>query len=128
MDARSFVPLWSPPAERYPGSLPRKCDVLVIGGGIAGVSLLWHLAQRRIGAVLVERDRVASGASGRNAGFLLSGVASSYAEAIESYGRERARELWELTNENHDRMVEAALGQEVGHRRLGCAILPGSEE
>ena len=122
------APFWMPPAERYPGSLPEKTDVLVIGGGIAGVSLLWHLARRRIDAVLVERHHLAWGASGRNAGFLLAGVASSYAEAVRTYGREKAREVWAITNENHDRMLEAARGQDVGHRRLGSAILPASDE
>jgi len=101
--------------------------VLIIGGGIAGTSLLWHLAQHRIDAVLVERHHIAWGASGRNAGFLLAGVASSYAEAIKKYGREKAREVWEITNENHDRMIEAARGQDVGHRRLGSAVLPASD-
>src|SRR5256714_3718457 len=118
------TPFWTPPPERYPGRLPEKADVLVIGGGIAGTSLLWHLLRRRIDTVLVERHRLAWGASGRNAGFLLAGVASSYAEAVRTYGRSRAREIWEVTNENHDRMIEAARGQEVGHRRLGTAILP----
>jgi len=101
--------------------------VLVIGGGIAGTSLLWHLVRRRISAVLVERHHLAWGASGRNAGFLLAGVASSYAEAVRTYGRSVAREVWEVTNENHDRMIEAARGQDVGHRRLGSAILPVDE-
>ncbi len=122
------APFWTPPPEKYPGSLPDKADVVVIGGGIAGVSLLHWLASRRISAVLVERSHLASGASGRNAGFLLAGVASSYAEAVRTYGRSKAREVWELTNENHDRMIEAVRGQEVGHRRMGTAILPGSEE
>ncbi|HET7420159.1 MAG TPA: FAD-dependent oxidoreductase [Candidatus Dormibacteraeota bacterium] len=122
------APFWTPPPEKYPGVLPAKADVLVIGGGIAGVGLLWHLARRRVDAVLVERHHLAWGASGRNAGFLLAGVASSYVEAVRTYGRERAREVWELTNENHDRMLEAARGQEVGHRRLGSAILPASDE
>ena len=122
------APFWSPPPEKYPGELPEKADVLIVGGGIAGVSLLHHLRNRRIDAVLVERDHLASGASGRNAGFLLAGVATSYAEAAGTYGRDRAREVWELTNENHDRMVEAAAGQDVGHRRLGSAILAASEE
>jgi len=118
------TPFWTPPPEKYPGRLPEKADVVVIGGGIAGVSLLWHLSARRIDAVLVERHHIAWGASGRNAGFLLAGVASSYAEAVRTYGRSRAREIWDITNENHDRMIEAARGQDVGHRRLGTAILP----
>ena len=118
------TPFWTPPPEKYPGRLPEKADVVVIGGGIAGTSLLWHLSARRIDAVLVERHHIAWGASGRNAGFLLAGVASSYAEAVHTYGRSRAREIWEVTNENHDRMIEAARGQDVGHRRLGTAILP----
>jgi glycine/D-amino acid oxidase-like deaminating enzyme len=102
--------------------------VLVIGGGIAGTSLLWHLHSRRIDAVLVERHHIAWGASGRNAGFLLAGVASSYAEAVGRYGREKARQVWAITSENHDRMIEAARGQNVGHRRLGGAILPSGDE
>jgi gamma-glutamylputrescine oxidase len=121
-------PFWPRPPEQYPGSLPAKADVLVIGGGIAGTSLMWHLARRRIDAVQVERHHLAWGASGRNAGFLLAGVASSYAEAVRTYGREKAHEVWEVTNENHDRMVEAVRGQDVGHRRRGTAILPGDDE
>src|SRR5438445_10360478 len=113
------TPFWAPPPEKYPGPLPEKADVLVIGGGVAGTSLLCHLARRRSDAVLVERHHIAWGASGRNAGFLRAGVASSYAEAVQTYGREKAREVWEITGENHDRMVEAARGQEVGHRLLG---------
>jgi gamma-glutamylputrescine oxidase len=122
------TPYWQRSPEKYPGWLPDKADVVIVGGGITGVSLLHHLARRRIDAVLVERAHIASGASGRNAGFLLAGVAASYAEAVRSYGRDRAREIWALTSENHDLMIEAARGQAVGYRRLGSVTLASGEE
>ena len=121
-------PYWPEPSERYPGTLPDRADVLVIGGGIAGTSLVYQLEKRRIGAILVERGHLASGASGRNAGFLLAGVADCYAEAVRIFGREKAREVWHITDENHDRMLEAIERDDVGHRRLGSATLASGEE
>ena len=122
------TPYWQRPPERYPGRLPERADVLVIGGGITGVSLLHHLGKRGIDAVLVERHHIASGASGRNAGFLLAGVADSYAEAVRIFGRSRARDIWNMTVENHIEEIEAISGQEVGHRRNGSAILASGEQ
>src|SRR6202171_5710557 len=86
------TPFGAPPAERYPGIMPDRTDVLVIGGGIAGVSLVHHLARRRISTVLVERKHLAAGASGRNAGFLLAGVADCYGEAVGMFVRPLTRE------------------------------------
>ena len=101
------IPFWKPPSVRYTGSLPAAADVLVIGGGITGVSLLHHLGRRGVPAVLVERSHLAAGASGRNAGFLLAGVADNYAHAVLTFGREQARSIWALTLENHERQIEA---------------------
>src|SRR2546423_14353918 len=101
------MPFWAPPPEKYPGRLPEKADVLIIGGGIAGTSLLWHLERRRIDAVLVERHHVAGGASGRDAGFLLAGVAASYAEAGAFYGRPKAGGGGGLAHANHHPMSRA---------------------
>jgi gamma-glutamylputrescine oxidase len=122
------TPFWPLPPERYPGSLPKSTDVLVIGGGITGVTLLHHLGKRGIDAVLVERHHLAAGASGRNAGFLLAGVADSYAEAVRIYGRARAREIWNMTVENHIEEIEAVAGQPIGHRRSGSMILASSDQ
>ena len=122
------VPFWRPPATRYPGELPPAVDVLVIGGGITGVSLLHHLTERRVSAVLVERAHLASGASGRNAGFLLAGVASSYAEAVRTYGRGKARELWMMTAANHDAMLDAVKRAPDHYRRAGSDVLASGPE
>ena len=45
-------------------------DVLVIGGGIVGASTAYQLARRGLGVTLLESDRLASGATGRNLGFI----------------------------------------------------------
>jgi gamma-glutamylputrescine oxidase len=119
---------WAPPSESYPGALPDRTDILVIGGGIAGTSLMHHLARRRFTAVLVESRHLAFGASGRNAGFLLAGVADCYAEAVRIFGRSKTREVWQITDENHDRMIEAVAGTDVGHRRLGSATFASGDE
>ncbi|MFG0312882.1 MAG: NAD(P)/FAD-dependent oxidoreductase, partial [Phycisphaerales bacterium] len=75
-------------------------DVCVVGGGIAGLSAMVWLERRGVRAVLLERHAIGHGASSRNAGFLMRGAAENYAEAVRLHGRERAREVWRLTEEN----------------------------
>src|SRR4051812_27508457 len=48
--------------------MTRESDVLVVGGGIAGASAAYHLAQLGRRVTLLERGEIASGASGVNAG------------------------------------------------------------
>jgi glycine/D-amino acid oxidase-like deaminating enzyme len=45
-------------------------DVLVIGGGVVGAASAYHLAKRGADVLLLEADRLASGATGRNLGFI----------------------------------------------------------
>ena len=45
-------------------------DVLVIGGGVVGAATAYYLARRGVSVTLLEADRLASGATGRNLGFI----------------------------------------------------------
>jgi sarcosine oxidase subunit beta len=45
-------------------------DVVVIGAGVQGASLAFHLARRGASVVVVERSSVAAGATGRSSGFV----------------------------------------------------------
>jgi gamma-glutamylputrescine oxidase len=118
-------PFWQRPPPVNRALLPERVEVLVVGGGITGVSLLRRLGERGVKAALVERTRLAYGASGRNAGFLLEGTAANYAEAVRLHGREVAREVWEVTGENHRRLAES-LGGRAGYRRSGSRTLAAS--
>lgn len=54
-----------------PGTgLPPSCDVVVIGGGIVGMSAAFELSKRGASVVLIERDRLGADQSGRNLGFV----------------------------------------------------------
>jgi len=45
-------------------------DVIIIGAGIHGASLAFHLAERGVKAVVLEKATVASGATGRSSGMV----------------------------------------------------------
>ena len=107
--------------------MPPAADVVVVGGGITGAAALHWLSQRGVRCVLLERAHLAAGASGRNAGFLLMGVAANYALAVRRHGREVAREIWAFTAENHA-LVESLLAGRAGHVRRGSLTLAASAE
>jgi glycine/D-amino acid oxidase-like deaminating enzyme len=68
------------------------CDVLVIGGGIAGISTAWHL--RRLDAavkvVLIEAEIIGFGASGRAAGLVTPQLGYDQLAIRKKYGVQRS--------------------------------------
>ena len=75
-------------------------DVAIIGGGVAGVATAYALARAGGSVVVVERGELADGASGRNAGFVLGGVAENYVAACATYGPDRAARVFRFTFAN----------------------------
>jgi glycine/D-amino acid oxidase-like deaminating enzyme len=57
------------PTARSAG-LPQRCDAVVVGGGVLGLSSAYELARRGLSVVLVESGHVGGQQSGRNLGFV----------------------------------------------------------
>ena len=55
---------------RHHGFMTETADVIVVGAGVQGASLAFHLARRGVGVLVLERDSVAAGATGRSSGFV----------------------------------------------------------
>ena len=71
-----------PLAPQVQPSLPaRIADVVIVGAGVQGASLAFHLARRGASVVIVERTSVGAGATGRSSGF----VRMHYDLASESF-------------------------------------------
>jgi glycine/D-amino acid oxidase-like deaminating enzyme len=107
-----------------------EAEVCVIGGGVGGLSCARRLAQHGIDTVLLEANTVSGGASGRNGGFLIAGVAPFHNDARERFGVERARAMYARTLEAQREIY--ALAEELGAgeslRRVGLLRLAVSEE
>ncbi len=50
--------------------MPNTADVIIIGAGVQGASLAFHLAQRGVRALVLEKKFTAAGATGRSSGLV----------------------------------------------------------
>ncbi len=98
-------------------TLPSQARAVVIGGGIVGVSVAYHLARRGwTDTVLLERQQLTSGTTWHAAGLLTKLRATYNMTMLASY----AEELFKT--------VEAETGDSTGIRRTGSILLARTEE
>jgi len=88
--------------------LPASARVVVIGGGIIGCSVAYHLAHLGCEVLLLERDRLTSGTTWHAAGLIVTfGSTSETSTELRKYSRDLYTRL------------PAETGQETGFRPCG---------
>lgn len=82
--------------RKFRAELPAATDVIVVGGGIAGASTAYHLAHAGVRVVLLERDRIGSGATASAVGLLSPPMRQPFNETVHFRGEEVAKRIWDF--------------------------------
>jgi gamma-glutamylputrescine oxidase len=89
------------------------CDVLIVGGGMSGLSAAAEFLGKGLKVVLIEKNIVAGSSSGRSAGFLTPDSELELHQLVRRYGVDAAREIWEMPCRGIDRIVQAIRKNDV---------------
>lgn len=112
-------------APRYSGKA--KADVVVIGAGIAGLSVAYELVERGLSVVVIDRGKIARGMTARTTAHLAPVCDDGATEIIKIRGEEMARLSWQSQAAAVDR-IEDIVGDlkiQCNFRRLDAYLFPG---
>jgi glycine/D-amino acid oxidase-like deaminating enzyme len=124
--------LWAatmaPLPHRSGRPLPDRTEVVVIGGGYAGINAARELARRGVAVTLLEAHTLGWGASTRNGGIVHAGYKWSARQLIDRHGEEIGRALYRETLASYD-LVKRLIAdesidcdfRECGHLELAYA-------
>lgn len=106
---------WERPVES-PAGIPEAVDIVIIGGGIVGVSTAWFLARQGVSVALCEKGHIAGEQSGRNWGWV----------------RKQGRDVRELPIMIESlaiwRDLAADIGADVGFTEGGCLFAAADDK
>ena len=91
--------------------LPESVDVVVIGGGVIGISTAWFLAKNGVSVLVCDKGRVAGEQSSRNWGW------------IRQQSRDPAELPIVIESINHWQSLSAEIGEDIGFTRQGVLYL-----
>ena len=109
-----------PPAPR-PLQGAVEADVCIVGAGFAGLNTALGLVERGVSdVVLLEREQVGYGASGRNGGFVFGGYSRGEDRLVADLGPDTAREVYGWTLDAVRRIRDR-----IDRHGIACDVVDG---
>ncbi|MBV9555975.1 MAG: FAD-dependent oxidoreductase, partial [Pseudolabrys sp.] len=102
-------------------------DVVVIGSGIAGLSVAFELASRQMNVVVLDRGHIGKGMTSRTTAHLAPVCDDGAAELIKMRGEENAKLFWQSQAAGVARIESIIQTEriECNFRRLDAFLFPG---
>ncbi|WP_214627953.1 NAD(P)/FAD-dependent oxidoreductase [Paenibacillus agaridevorans] len=127
--------LYWPSTLHNPPSYPAltECEtaqVVVIGGGMSGITCAWELISSGIDVILVEREIVAGESTSANTGLLQYCNDVMLSDLIGQIGRESAETFYVACSRAIDKLADiaASLPEDVGFRRRSSLYYASTEQ
>ncbi len=98
------------PAPLPPLQEALQVDAVVVGAGFAGLSAALELTRRGFSVVVLEAERIGSGASGRTGGQAIVGYASGQGPFEQQLGAADAQRAWDMSLEAID-LLDARIAE-----------------
>ena len=74
-----------------------ECDLCIIGGGFTGLSTAIEASKKGLKVILLEQNKVAWGASGRNGGQIGPDISNGVESLEKKYGFATVKSLWDIS-------------------------------
>lgn len=72
-----------------------KCDVLIVGGGLSGISAAAEFLNKGLSVVMIEKNIVGGSSTGKSAGFLTPDSELELHQLVRRYGIDAAKDIWD---------------------------------
>src|SRR3954464_3862300 len=110
------IPYWLDTAEpnAFPAvSKPITVDVLIVGGGITGITTAYLLHKAGLSVCLIERDRVGRVDTGHTTAHLTHVTDLRLYQLVENFGRDHARAVWDAGAAAIDQIEEIVMRENI---------------